>query len=929
MNVERSALAENVFPQIRQYCLKHGVEFYAVDLRWGITSKEAHCGETVNRCLGEVKKCIPFFIGLVGHRYGWQPQIKELASIDSHINQWMKQRKSVTEMEISAGPFSPKWLPEGNSAFFLRTERGTKNRAKREGRPLHDFMDAEGSPEALKINRLRNLIEKKFRKYSSDYSSEKDLCIKVRRVLKKAIKAQIDKLKILAPDALRDQEQIHFASQWDFLSNQEEMFWSAVWQKINLPGCWEIQGASGSGKSICLAVGYRLLKNCTAPVFIHFAEASGESGTVSGMMRRLLCFWAARGVGTKEIPHRDYELVDQLYEVLSLLKGIKWYWIIDGFEWVPHLVPEGCTFVRTSTSLKKRVEFPFRCITLSDPPKAVLQAMTQRRLQSLGKNLLPAHLRAIRHSKVARSPLGAILAVDFLRLHVLTYSPREQVRELKFMKSSEDLLQAQLEWVRLRIKSQKLNRLLRTLQILPSGMPERDLISFSKGRPLDWSLLCDALGGAIQEINGKWRITSKPLLHLLSKNAKFAVTTQDRESFLRYFRAAQYSAERQCDILPDLFVSMNDFQGMAKFLTEPSVFLYLFHPEHRHLLVQWVLLPGVVPFFVSKLLQKARKSENAGNVGFVRNAGEFLLELQFVKEGHQILAPFASLHPEPLFQLRFADALQSLGKPEAAIAIYQKLSGKFQGALNLYELHNNQGLAFARNRQPTEARKAFEKALVIAESHKLSPHLKLAVLKNLAELANEADNLQERDLWLHRSESLVKRHFPPEHPFCFEQRFSLLSHRASGSVSRCRQLQKMLHRAEKSYGSPHPQVAMAMHNLGVTELETARKEKSEDLFSSAMSHLYDSLEMQKKLWPGPMQMTNSKMETYLSMVLCEMEMEPRLSLHAKKNLERLMDNCEQIWPEGFPERIRRILDTANIIFRLKHRIYSNPKESRT
>jgi uncharacterized protein YaaR (DUF327 family) len=86
---------------------------------------------------------------------------------------------------------------------------------------------------------------------------------------------------------------------------------------------------------------------------------------------------------------------------------------------------------------------------------------------------------------------------------------------------------------------------------------------------------------------------------------------------------------------------------------------------------------------------------------------------------------------------------------------------------------------------------------------------------------------------------------------------------------------------------------MAMHNLGVTELETARKEKSEDLFSSAMSHLYDSLEMQKKLWPGPMQMTNSKMETYLSMVLCEMEMEPRLSLHAKKNLERLMDNANK------------------------------------
>jgi hypothetical protein len=203
---------------------------------------------------------------------------------------------------------------------------------------------------------------------------------------------------------------------------------------------------------------------------------------------------------------------------------------------------------------------------------------------------------------------------------------------------------------------------------------------------------------------------------------------------------------------------MNDFQGMAKFLTEPSVFLYLFHPEHRHLLVQWVLLPGVVPFFVSKLLQKARKSENAGNVGFVRNAGEFLLELQFVKEGHQILAPFASLHRSLCFNCALP-MRSSLSEAEAAIAFIKNCQVNFKERLTFMNYTTIKGthLPGIDSRQKRGRHLTKHLSLRSRINFRLT---EIGRLKNLAELANEADNLQERDLWLHRSESLVKRHFP-------------------------------------------------------------------------------------------------------------------------------------------------------------------------
>ena len=42
-----------------------------VDLRWGITDEQK--GEVLPICLAEIERCRPYFIGLLGERYGWVP----------------------------------------------------------------------------------------------------------------------------------------------------------------------------------------------------------------------------------------------------------------------------------------------------------------------------------------------------------------------------------------------------------------------------------------------------------------------------------------------------------------------------------------------------------------------------------------------------------------------------------------------------------------------------------------------------------------------------------------------------------------------------------------------------------------------------------------------------------------------------------------
>jgi hypothetical protein len=68
------------------------------------------------------------------------------------------------------------------------------------------------------------------------------------------------------------------------------------------------------------------------------------------------------------------------------------------------------------------------------------------------------------------------------------------------MKSSRIYYKHSLSGFRLRIKSQKLNRLLRNASNTSFWDAGTRFDFFLKGETADWSLLCDALGGAIQEI---------------------------------------------------------------------------------------------------------------------------------------------------------------------------------------------------------------------------------------------------------------------------------------------------------------------------------------------------------------------------------------------------------------------------------------------
>ncbi|MCF8160484.1 MAG: DUF4062 domain-containing protein [Polaromonas sp.] len=116
---ERDLLVERVFPALRDHLKDRFVELIDVDLRWGITVEQAERGEVLPICLAEIDRARPYFIGMMGERYGWIPPSEGFAPDLLERQPWLKKHlggKSVTELEILHGVVNNRRMKD--RAFF-------------------------------------------------------------------------------------------------------------------------------------------------------------------------------------------------------------------------------------------------------------------------------------------------------------------------------------------------------------------------------------------------------------------------------------------------------------------------------------------------------------------------------------------------------------------------------------------------------------------------------------------------------------------------------------------------------------------------------------------------------------------------------------------------------------------------------------------
>ncbi|XP_071959589.1 uncharacterized protein [Antedon mediterranea] len=133
---EREVLIKKAFRELNRTCTERGICFTYVDLRWGITKEQSKDGQTISICLREIDKCRPYFICLLGERYGWS---QREAIPDKLLNKtynvaiesysrfdWIDNFRfdtSVTRLEALYGALRNKESSKNRSFFYIREQQ--------------------------------------------------------------------------------------------------------------------------------------------------------------------------------------------------------------------------------------------------------------------------------------------------------------------------------------------------------------------------------------------------------------------------------------------------------------------------------------------------------------------------------------------------------------------------------------------------------------------------------------------------------------------------------------------------------------------------------------------------------------------------------------------------------------------------------------
>ncbi len=238
MQDERDYLMKRTFPMLRKLAAERDVTLTELDLRWGITEEEAKTGKVVEICLREIENSIPFFIGIIGNRYGWVPEKKDIGENVTDrfedVTNYLERHLSVTEMEMQFGVLQRK---EDMHAYFYIKEGEEEEKA-----------DSPVMLESLKK-------EVKASRYpSSTYSSPENLGVQVEQAFRSLLDqlfpeghlSELEKERIGQRSFMNQLCQNYIRDDKNFRVIDE---WMSDWDQHQLV----ITGASGLGKSALIA----------------------------------------------------------------------------------------------------------------------------------------------------------------------------------------------------------------------------------------------------------------------------------------------------------------------------------------------------------------------------------------------------------------------------------------------------------------------------------------------------------------------------------------------------------------------------------------------------------------------------------------------------------------------------------------------------
>ena len=316
---ERDLLVRKVFPGLRERLKDRFVELVDVDLRWGITAEQADRGEVLPICLVEIDRSRPFFVGLLGERYGWIPPAEKYPAHVMAAQPWLEAHqggKSVTELEILHGVLNdPKMA--GRALFYFRSA----DYARKKG---GDYVPASAE-DARRQSDLKERIRKSGFPVVEDYANPEALAERLEADLWAVLDETFPAAEV--PDAFEREGLRHeaYAAPRRGLYLGGEAYLKALDEALAGGRQWIlIEGQSGGGKSALIANWVEIVERAHEDLVlhVHYLGATADASDPVSLVRRLVEA-IRRTVGSEEEAPGD---PDKLLEALPL-------WLANASSW--------------------------------------------------------------------------------------------------------------------------------------------------------------------------------------------------------------------------------------------------------------------------------------------------------------------------------------------------------------------------------------------------------------------------------------------------------------------------------------------------------------------------------------------------------------------------------------------------------------------
>jgi nephrocystin-3 len=359
MKAERDELTKYVFPKLKTICEARDVTLVELELRWGITDEEVAEGKAMLICLDEIDRSRPYFIGILGERYGWIPDTIPSDMIERFP--WLSEAsdKSITEMEILYGALQPATTECRPYAYFYFRDPSYLERLP-EGSVLSDFQ-AESPTNGEKLTDLKGRIRRSGYPLQENYQGPREFGEMVYNDLLALINELYPENEVPSDFEQEEQEQDAFARklcdsyilQEDYHKTLNEFVDSTQAPLI-------IAGESGAGKSTLIANWTRDYQKShpDVPVITHYVDSTTMSADYTFMLQRILRLMNQKLELGIDVPDQPKELRNAFVNALFMTKDKgKMILVFDSIEmldnadasselvWLPPKIPENVRII--------------------------------------------------------------------------------------------------------------------------------------------------------------------------------------------------------------------------------------------------------------------------------------------------------------------------------------------------------------------------------------------------------------------------------------------------------------------------------------------------------------------------------------------------------------------------------------------------------